>query len=147
MKDKNLSNRLERLLFELRISQKDFATKINLSYATVGRVLRGESLPSGSFLWSIQQAFPNINGDWLMTGNGSMFKENAPDSSAPVQELSKTVVTEEGKLLEEIRGMREEFKRMLSLLEFQAELLKKPTGNSKQSAGKIIDLPLGYRAA
>lgn len=145
MKNEELTNRFERLLFELRLHQQEFAEKINVSRATVGRVLRGDTLPSGSFLNAVQAAFPNVNYQWLLSGEGEMFKK----VEAPAPVLSKTVVTEEGNLLDEIRGMREDFKRLMAVIESQAELLKKRTGNSKKRAGKVLELglPLGYLAA
>ena len=65
------------------MTQQAFATFTGLSSATVCGILKERTKPTLATVEAINNAFPNINLDWLMFGKGAMFLEdNAEDSNS-----------------------------------------------------------------
>ena len=56
-------------------SQKDFAKIIGSDEATVSNILRQKLDVPNNFLAKISKAFPQINPQWLQTGEGEMVVE------------------------------------------------------------------------
>ena len=67
-------------------------------------ILSGRNNPSLDFIRKILDNFPDLNSEWLITGNGEMFKNNTPKSadSAP-----KTVIAT-GNLFEQENAIKAE---------------------------------------
>lgn len=57
------------------LKQEDFALKLGIKKNTVGRLERGEQYPDFATINRILRMFPRINSDWLLTGEGSMYKD------------------------------------------------------------------------
>lgn len=71
----------ERILFvrkTLKLTQDDFAEKLNLSKNFVWMIEKGNRVPSDRTICDICEKF-NVNEDWLRTGNGEMFVEQTRD--------------------------------------------------------------------
>lgn len=64
-----------RLIMEdyAKLSQQDFAARIGISAASLSGVLTGRSQPSNKHVMGIHQAFPEINVNWLLFGEGNML--------------------------------------------------------------------------
>jgi len=58
----------------LKLSQVEFGSRIGLSGITVSRYERGDIVPSVEVLTEIQKIF-NVNPDWLIMGEGEIFKK------------------------------------------------------------------------
>ena len=69
----HLGDRLKQLLDELRISQTQFSEIVGISKNATTSIVRNRSLPRADILQRFLTATPNVNANWLMTGNGSMF--------------------------------------------------------------------------
>ena len=69
-----MKERIIQLRKEMKLSQSDFAQKLNLSRNFIGLVECGERNISDRTFSDICQEF-NVNGDWLRTGEGEMFKK------------------------------------------------------------------------
>ncbi|KAI4445319.1 hypothetical protein C823_007826 [Eubacterium plexicaudatum ASF492] len=65
-------DRLKILLNELNISQRQFATKINLDPGYFSKIMRGKVNPPDRILLLIENVF-NVNKDWLENGVGEIF--------------------------------------------------------------------------
>lgn len=59
-----------------RLTQKDFAAKINTAQSTVQKWENGESLPGAKYLESIYREF-RIDITWLLTGQGNPYIEDS----------------------------------------------------------------------
>ena len=77
--------RLQQLLDKKGISPARFAEIVGVQRSGVSHILSGRNNPSLDFIRKILDNFPDLNSEWLITGNGEMFKNNAPNSidSAP----------------------------------------------------------------
>lgn len=71
--------RIRKLRRELDLTQQEFAEKIGVSRANIGKYETGISDPSAAVLSLICREF-NVNEEWLRTGVGEMFKA-APSST------------------------------------------------------------------
>lgn len=67
-----IHDRLKILLNELNISQRQFATKINLDPGYFSKIMRGKVNPPDRILLLIENVF-NVNKDWLENGQGEIF--------------------------------------------------------------------------
>ncbi len=69
---------IQEILNKERISSSQFADKIGVQRSSVSHVLSGRNKPGYDFIQKILVAFPEINGDWLITGSGEMYKQKSP---------------------------------------------------------------------
>ncbi len=60
-------DRLQRLIEKENMSRQEFALKINVSPATVSRLLRGHIRPSSNMLEKIKAAFPEYSMDYYFS--------------------------------------------------------------------------------
>lgn len=68
-----LGDRLKKLLDELKITQTQFSEIVGISKNATTSIIKKRSLPRADILMRFLAAYPNVNGNWLMTGNGSLF--------------------------------------------------------------------------
>lgn len=86
--------RLETLIQNLELNQKDFASKIGISPSRITELRRGriKTLSSDTLIRIHQEFGVNIN--WLLTGEGEMFltstTQSAPAVPDPAPEQPKT---------------------------------------------------------
>ena len=71
-----MNNRLKQFLAAENITQAQFADNINVVRASVSHVLSGRNNPSYEFIRSIMEKYPELNIEWLMFGNGKMYKSS-----------------------------------------------------------------------
>ena len=68
------------------LSQQDFAARLCISAASMSSILTGRSQPTNKHVMGIHNAFPEINVNWLMFGEGDMIvgdsTKNAADGSS-----------------------------------------------------------------
>ncbi len=65
-----------------KLSQQDFAARIGISAASLSGVLTGRSQPSNKHVMGIHQAFPEINVNWLLFGEGNMLAGKGASESS-----------------------------------------------------------------
>ena len=58
------------------ISAAQFADEIGVQRSSVSHILTGRNNPSLDIILKILQRFPEINSDWILTGNGAMLKSD-----------------------------------------------------------------------
>ena len=64
---------LQRLLQELNISQRQFALALHLDPGYFSRIIQGKTPLIARLQLLIENTY-NVNGEWLRTGEGEMFK-------------------------------------------------------------------------
>lgn len=64
---------LQKLLQELNISQRQFALALHLDPGYFSRIIQGKTLFIPRLQLLIENTY-NVNGEWLRTGEGEMFK-------------------------------------------------------------------------
>lgn len=90
---------IQEILAKERLSSSQFADRIGVQRSSVSHVLSGRNKPGFDFIQKILAAFPEINGDWLITGSGEMYKKKLPSGDLfevknEVQPLDNVETTE-----------------------------------------------------
>jgi len=74
-----MRQRIHKLIHREHLSQRAFALKIERQVSNVYQILSGDrGIPKG-FPTDILKAFPNLNKDWLLFGEGSMYEGDEPE--------------------------------------------------------------------
>lgn len=87
-----MKDRIKQLMESQHMSQQTFADFIGISSPTLSSIFNGRTKPTIYTVEAIRSKFPTISLDWLMYGNGPMFKD---DTSSPSSDQSPTL---EGRL-------------------------------------------------
>lgn len=85
-----MNKRLQQFLNAENISQSEFADKIKVARASVSHVLSGRNKPGWDFINSMLENYPNLSAEWLLTGNGRMYKSSLFPEPAPVAKTAET---------------------------------------------------------
>ena len=73
-----VGERLKNIINHLNHNTTSFSKSIGLSNnVTLMRIVKGDSTPSFSTLQKIKASYPEINIEWLITGEGEMLKESS----------------------------------------------------------------------
>ena len=105
-----------KLVERLRKFGENDITAGNISHWETGRFK-----PSSDKLLAIQKTFPNLNIDWLLSGNGEMIIKPTLSSTIPVadpSDMNAALTKEHIKLLEEYETLKKLAKTQDELLEF-----------------------------
>lgn len=70
-----MKERLVQLLDLEQLSPSRFADIIGVQRSSVSHVISGRNNPSFDFLQKTLKAFPGLNADWLMLGEGTMYEK------------------------------------------------------------------------
>lgn len=81
-------DRIRMIMERAKLSQREFAAKLEISEASLSNVFRGATNPTSNHVMAIHRAFPEISTNWLMFGEGNMIvgasaPSEAEDASAP----------------------------------------------------------------
>ncbi len=69
-----MNERLQRFLAAENISQSQFADTIGVARASISHILAGRNKPGFDFLESMARNYPDLNLEWLLTGQGRMYR-------------------------------------------------------------------------
>lgn len=75
-----MTERIRKIMEDAQMTQQEFAAKLGISPASLSGILNGRSEPTRKHAEAIHRAFPQINVNWLMFGEGEMF--NSPSSAS-----------------------------------------------------------------
>ena len=76
-----MKERLVQLLDLEQLTPSKFADIIGVQRSSVSHVISGRNKPSFDFLQKTLKAFPGLNADWLMLGDGTMYDQMGRDVS------------------------------------------------------------------
>lgn len=69
-----MKERLQQFLTEESLSPSKFADEIGVQRSSISHILSGRNNPGYEFMQKILKRFPNLNADWLILGQGKMYK-------------------------------------------------------------------------
>lgn len=86
----NMNQRLQEFLLAENISQSQFADNIGVARASISHIISGRNKPGFDFIVSMSRRYPNLNLEWLINGEGEMYKnqdvtDSSTNASAPSQ--------------------------------------------------------------
>lgn len=86
--------RINKIIEEKQMSTTQFADYINIQRPTMSHIISGRNNPSLDIVMKILTAFPDIDSDWLMFGDGKMYKDeisNIQPESPALQSNKQTL--------------------------------------------------------
>lgn len=89
-----MNSRIKSLIAHLGVSERAFALSCGMRQNTFNNQLNGIRELSLSTVMAILQNYPSVSSDWLLRGEGEMFKTESVDSNADrVMKLVDTITT------------------------------------------------------
>jgi transcriptional regulator with XRE-family HTH domain len=88
-----LNKRVLSIMEKQQMSKSTFATVLEISLPVLTHISSGRNKPGLELIQKLLIKFPNINPDWLILGEGNMYrvKENKPDFSTEMQEIESII--------------------------------------------------------
>lgn len=128
--------RLNRLVKESGMSETAFAESVNVVQVTLNRQLAGKRSISSDTILSVLQNQKDLSAEWLLRGEGSMYKttelppvdvssEESIEHSAEIARL----VREKNELIDANEELREENIRLRAQLEVLKDVLRSSLGS------------------
>lgn len=86
--DNVINERIRRLMFDKKMNASEFSRAIGLTNnTTISRLINQPEInPSFKVIQGILEAFPLLSAEWLMKGEGGMFKKETEESMAHLKE-------------------------------------------------------------
>ncbi len=72
-----MKQRLQTLLTTEKIASSKFADAVGVNRSSISHLISGRNNPSLDFLQKVLVKFPHINPDWLLLGQGTMYRNSA----------------------------------------------------------------------
>lgn len=72
-----MKQRLQVLLEQEGLSPVRFAEIVGVQRSSVSHILSGRNNPSLDFIQKILEAFPKVSSDWLISGKGSVYRDQS----------------------------------------------------------------------
>ena len=88
-----MRTRLQQLIEKENISPARFAEIVGVQRSSVSHILSGRNNPGLDFIQKILSAFPNVNTEWLITGQGDIYKQITIVAPLQVQTNKQTAAT------------------------------------------------------
>ena len=73
-----MKERIRSIMQSMRLSQQDFANRPGIAAASLSSIFTGRTNPTNNHVMAVHRAFPEININWLMFGEGEMMAAVAP---------------------------------------------------------------------
>lgn len=70
-----MKERILQFIQSEQISSTQFADAIGVQRSSVSHILSGRNNPSFDFIQKILIAYPQVSAEWLILGNGAMYKQ------------------------------------------------------------------------
>lgn len=127
--------RLNRLVKESGMSESAFAESVNVVQVTLNRQLSGKRSVSSDTILSVLQNQKDLSAEWLLRGEGEMYKttELPPVDASSEESIEHSVeiarlVREKNALIDANEELREENKMLRAQLEVLKDVLRSSLG-------------------
>ena len=94
--------RIKKWIESKELKSSSFADKIGVNRATISHVLSGRNKPSIDFLDKMIRAFPDLNSNWIVSGDGFMHKSDGVKEVIKSKNIKKIVVYYDDNSFEEL---------------------------------------------
>ena len=78
-----MKDRLYQILTKKKLTPAKFASRIGVSASAISHILSGRNKPGADFLANVADEFPDINLNWLLTGQGP-WSNNPEEALEPI---------------------------------------------------------------
>ena len=132
----NFFTRLELLIRATGRSQGDFSVAIGKNRQYINSIIKGGNYPSSNVLKDISDKF-NVSIDWLLNGEGNMFKSDNPVLPMPMSESDgkSSVITSA------IMKVESTYKQQIEELKRDKDFLRQMIISLREDLGKPYSGP------
>jgi transcriptional regulator with XRE-family HTH domain len=81
-----IQERLKIIMKTHRLTAASFADKVGVQRSGVSHIMSGRNKPSLDFIQKTLNAFPRVNGDWLVTGRNIQPKDSSDENENEIKE-------------------------------------------------------------
>lgn len=81
----NLNERISKVIAYSELSSSEFADEIDVQRSNISHITSGRNKPSLDFLIKIKERFPELQWEWLITGEGEMIKTTEKNPEPVIQ--------------------------------------------------------------
>lgn len=113
--ENTINQRIDALIKQMRTNPKVFAESIGKTSTTIYTVINGRNKPGYDVLEGILKKYPEVNPDWLLTGDGGMYRTDKPASK------TNHDVQPDNYLHDHLKHLEESFTRLSHQLEKKDE--------------------------
>jgi len=99
-----MHNRIKIWIESKGLKSSSFADKIGVNRATISHILSGRNKPSIDFLQKMISSFPDLNLNWIVSGEGFMNTSNETNESLHSKKIKKIVVFYDNNSFEELNS-------------------------------------------
>lgn len=140
-----MNERLKILLDELKNRRivhnyADFASQMGKPRSIISELLNGKRTISELFVHEMTTKFPQVNADWLLTGNGEMLKEEAQPQNAATEQPQEQGMID--KLFFLVESQRKDIETLIQLVKNKdekiEELLEELDARKKGGATNVV---------
>lgn len=125
----DVNNRIMQIMREKNLNKNSLSKLLDLSQPALTKIEKNLNLPSFKLLFEIIQNFPDVNPEWLLTGDGKMLRKNPVNLESDDQqtlielcELQRKEITElKDELKEKNKQLGDSIRSNLMLLEREKE--------------------------
>ena len=127
---KTIGERIESLIKTLNKNAYNFGKSIDKPNTTIANIITNKSKPGSEILEAILSKYPQVNPEWLITGEGEMFKQekkrDAVDSGYLIEYITK-LEENFNRLSEQLTVKDQQINKMLDLLGKPSDVVEAPT--------------------
>ena len=76
-----MKDRIRQIMEYENMSQQEFSNRLGISPASLSSIYNGRTNPTNNHVQAIHKAFPEIDINWLLFGEGTMFQDDVPMGS------------------------------------------------------------------
>jgi len=84
-----INERITKVIEFSKLTASEFADEIDVQRSSISHIISGRNKPSLEFITKVKYAFPELEWDWLITGDGSMIKEKDEVTDVKPEDTSK----------------------------------------------------------
>jgi transcriptional regulator with XRE-family HTH domain len=96
----NMKERIIKFLSENNLTSTKFADVVGVQRSSISHILSGRNKPSFDFIEKMLIAYPDVDAQWLITGKGNMFTNQASLFSRDDTQVSNNLTGRESNIQE-----------------------------------------------